>query len=390
VSVLPQQTSITAGSPVSFYIEVNDPQAAQITDAYGFAFQMNYNLPVQFDPAIATDTSWMNAQSGNVRTLVLPFPAQNRVDVGITRTSLTATAGAGRIAAACCITVIIDDIGSYLASAPEAFLSLSLSKALLIKGNGEVVPLNNLNAQGFAGVRVKIPRLSLRLKALLQGAYDPALGAMRTDLATQGLLPSAQPYAAAPPLNVSSFAPGVVDWVLVQLRHPAHPDSVLGSQAALIMSDGSIVDPLTRSALNFQMLPGAYYLTVLHRNHLPLMSAAPVWLSDSATYAYDFSSAAAQTYGQEALAALPGGKLGMWAGDIDQNRRVSVSGPDNDRRLILMRMGGNAQNPVPGYWPEDINLDGKTDYLSPSGDCRRLLQVIGSEDPTNIIYSEVP
>ncbi|MDX1909762.1 MAG: S8 family serine peptidase [Bacteroidia bacterium] len=387
-SLLPQQSTVTAGTPVSFELRLEDPGTGPVQNAYGMSVRLNYNLPVQFDPAVETDTSWMNTQPGSLQALTIPYPSQRRLDMGLTRTNLTGAIGAGRIARACCITVVIDDIGSYLASAPEAFLSVSLSQAQLVRADGTVVPVNNLNAQGFGGVRIRAPQVRVQLQALLQGAFEPGTGKMRTDLVQAGLLPLSSPYQDS--AAVVSHAPDIVDWVEVQLRDPQQPGMIQYRRSALLAADGDILDPETRSVLRLPAPDGMYLIAVAHRNHLPVMGAAPVWLARDSVFSYSFATGPAQAAGPEAQAEVAAGRFALRAGDINQDRQVQASGEDNDRRLIILRLGGQVGATLTGYYPEDLNLDGVVDYLGAGSDRATIMSSVGEDQPTRIRTSLVP
>ncbi len=78
-------------------------------------------------------------------------------------------------------------------------------------------------------------------------------------------------------LNTSG-ADAPVDWVLVELRDKTNPKTRLASKAALLQRDGDVVDAATASnTLVFTDAPaGSYYVALRHRNHLGMMSAAPL------------------------------------------------------------------------------------------------------------------
>ncbi|MDH6056164.1 GEVED domain-containing protein [Umezakia ovalisporum] len=130
----------------------------------------------------------------------------------------------------------------------------------------------------------------LDVKVLLEGAF--AGDAMRTQLNQRGLLPgqtpvgplarktpNGQPYAGQPwndagRDSVAAYDPDVVDWVLVSLRpKPDRPDSLAFRGAGLLRSDGRVT-----MVTACPVLPpdGAYHVVVEHRNHLGVMSPAPV------------------------------------------------------------------------------------------------------------------
>ena len=43
-----------------------------------------------------------------------------------------------------------------------------------------------------------------------------------------------------------------------------------------------------------------------------------------------------------------------------------------------------------GYFPEDLNLDGKLDYREEGSDRAWMLKSVGAEDPTKIIQVKYP
>jgi hypothetical protein len=119
-------------------------------------------------------------------------------------------------------------------------------------------------------------------------------------------------------------------------------------QAALLLKNGTVTATDGISPLYFPTVPfGSYYVVVRHRNHLTVMSAAPVKL-DSVTAIYDFTTSASQYFGAGA-AALPGGRFGMVAGDADRNRGIGGT----DLAFIRLILG-----PSPVYGAADVDLNG--------------------------------
>ena len=196
---------------------------------------------------------------------------------------------------------------------------------------------------------------TLDVRLLLEGPY--AGGSMATALQADGFLPANQPYSAAPwnydgdeAADLTSI-PDVVDWVLLELR--TAPDAAPAARrAALLLSDGSVVDLDGASPVAFADLPpGAYRVVVRHRNHLAVMSAEPVSF-DGGSAAYDFTAALSQAYssGAPALVDLGGGDWGLVAGDADGDGRVAA--PDN-----VAWLGANGS--APGYLGADLDLSGR-------------------------------
>ena len=128
--------------------------------------------------------------------------------------------------------------------------------------------------------------------------------------------------------SVTSVPSGAVDWVLVQLRTGTASNTAVQTRAAFLMSDGSIHDIDGSDHVNFIGLSsGSYYIVIIHRNHLAVMSHDPVSLPNST--AYDFT-ASGSAYGTNPEATLSDGNLAMWAGDVDGNGTIIYNNSGND------------------------------------------------------------
>ncbi len=199
------------------------------------------------------------------------------------------------------------------------------------------------------------------VKVFLQGGFVSSSGLMRTDLATGGLLPNTEPFTA---LGFSHVAGGggetttqavftdnnITDWVFVELRDKANQNNVVASRSALLQSDGDIVDINGISPLSFfDKLPDNYYITVRHLNHLGVLSAVPVALTDVSS-TYDFTGAADRAIGGVlSQIDLGGGIFGLPAGDFDFNGQVQ----NTDYNNILLQLG------MSGYMRGDLDLNGQ-------------------------------
>jgi hypothetical protein len=140
----------------------------------------------------------------------------------------------------------------------------------------------------------------------------------------------------------------VVDWVLVELRSGTAAATKVFTQAGFLLNTGAIVDtngvsPLTFGAVN----AGSYYVVVRHRNHLAVMSAAPLALSGSSPL-YDFTTAQTQAYGTNPMASLGAGVFGMPAGANDGGSLITT----NDYNAVGLNIF------KAGYYACDHNLNG--------------------------------
>ena len=160
------------------------------------------------------------------------------------------------------------------------------------------------------------------LKIFLEGCYQN--GIMTTNLDYQKSLPFSQPYIGAPwnypgKEKVTSVPENVVDWVLVELRKSIDVSSEVAKQAAFINSTGKIVDLSGENNITFSNVSdGNYFVVIIQRNHLAVMSANPVTLTNG-NISYDFTTDENKAYGTNALVDLGDGVYGMYGGDSDSN-----------------------------------------------------------------------
>ncbi|MBI5471264.1 MAG: VCBS repeat-containing protein [Ignavibacteriae bacterium] len=187
--------------------------------------------------------------------------------------------------------------------------------------------------------------------ALLQGPYADDGDSMRTDV--HGFLPRLHPFGEAPwnyagSDSVASVPVGVVDWVLLELRTSTDPASYAGSRAALLITDGHIVDLDGISPVSFfGVQPGSYHIVLRHRNHLDIMSAAPIALNHASSL-FDFSLANSQAYGTSPMIQVGVDRFALCAGDVNASGVISAS----DANSVF-----NALNRT-GYEMGDANLSG--------------------------------
>jgi len=222
---------------------------------------------------------------------------------------------------------------------------------------------------------------TLPIKVILGGAYQTGSGLMRDQLRSLPDFPLVSPYGDGATISSSNVltANNIVDWVLVELRDATTPATVVASQGALLQNDGDVVATDGVSTLSFTALAGSdYYVVVKHRNHLGVMTAAPLTLSP-ATALLDFTNGATAVYGSSAQRTL-GGKPVLWPGNANGNTSVISAGPGNDISTILgdvLSTPGNYTTNVNyiliGYRRADLNLDGKTLAAGPSNDVNIVL-----------------
>jgi len=145
----------------------------------------------------------------------------------------------------------------------------------------------------------------------------------------------------------------IVDWVLVELRHPSDPSTVTTAQAFLLRNDGQVVNlDGSDETLFFNVVPDRYHVAIHHRNHLGVQTAgAPILIPPQPNYLpeVDFTDLSLATYGNNAQKITALGKNAMIA--CDANGDGSVDG--DDRIQITSDLG------LAGYLGSDCNLNGQ-------------------------------
>lgn len=267
---------------------------------------------------------------------------------------------------------------------------LTLSNAFL--GNRES---NNILYDINNGVLSILAQKTLDVKVFVEGAFD-GTNTMSNSLNNTDLLPTVQPYNISP-WNYSgteqstNFPPEIIDWILVELRDAQTPEdadesTILGSwpRAMLLDSDGSILDfNGTVPQIGNPEYIHNLYIVIRHRNHLDVMSSAPLVLSGN-TYTYDFTDDVTKAYGGAAgYKQLADGVFGMIAGDGDADGSVFMS----DRTTWRNNLGLSNS-----YQASDYDLDGNS-YMSDRALWRANLGVTNPLDVNakiNCYKSQVP
>jgi hypothetical protein len=195
----------------------------------------------------------------------------------------------------------------------------------------------------------------LRLRAFLEGPYNPALNQMTTLLKSNGLLPLTSPFTEDP-VHVTAIPDSITDWILVQLRQSTNGAAV-ASQSCLLSRNGYVISASGQRSLSFQVAAKSYYIVLRHRNHVSIMSAVAVALNSSLATFYNFTDSAARTYGANGSKQIAGGIWGLWCGDVDQDKVITTRD--------YVRWFNDKRNGLGGYQATDINCDALislTDY----------------------------
>jgi hypothetical protein len=252
---------------------------------------------------------------------------------------------------------------------------------------------------------------AVRIKSFLNGAFLNNQGSnlMRDDLRAADMLPVIEPYtdiltfkhkgkgggeAILPSILDVTGDNAVVDWVFVEIRDSAYPASVLETKSALLQRDGDVVTIAGDPVLFFPSLQeGNYFVAVRHRNHLGMMSDAPLYLSSTNAPLMDFTDMKMGAKGWNEAGRLVSGKRMHWLGDLNSDRRVIYQGPNNDIFYLFSKVVADPANTAnlanfisTGYDPTDLNLDGKIIFQGPNNERATLLYQAVLAHPANGSY----
>ncbi|MCB0807326.1 MAG: hypothetical protein KDC05_16140 [Bacteroidales bacterium] len=250
---------------------------------------------------------------------------------------------------------------SVISSAGEEYSNgnISLSWTLGELATETLSNGNNTLTQGFQQpFYMAIVGIDLDLLVYLEGPFNG--NSMNTALNSKGFIPLLQPFNTAPwdysgSESLVSVPANMVDWVLIEIRDAetaaeALPSSAVEIRAAILLNDGSVVEPDGSSSLQFSAnIYHHPFVVVWHRNHLGVLSATPATESGG-IYLYDFSTASTQAYGTDALKIIGGGIYGLYAGDANADGIIN----NTDNIIYWDQQSGNT-----GYLEADYNLDGE-------------------------------
>lgn len=204
---------------------------------------------------------------------------------------------------------------------------------------------------------------AINVRVFLSGAFSSGKDTMTTTLNYKNFLPTRPPDTLSgkntffryipksyDTLSTNFFANNrlYVDWIILLVKDSLFNN--VDTVAALLRRDGRVFslwgDSLVQ--LKYTTVSKNYFITVLHRNHIAVMSSNYVLLTYN-TALYDFSTGLNKYYGGEAK-LLKTGLYGMYVGDVDRNGIINLNdfeSFDNDNL-----------NAVIGYVKSDFNMDG--------------------------------
>jgi hypothetical protein len=173
------------------------------------------------------------------------------------------------------------------------------------------------------------------------------------DLIYTAWVDAGSPDPNAVQLNLTALLQGlyngstmVSDTVTVELHNSGSPYALVESKKSVLNTSG-VGTFYFSTAVNGT----PYYIVVKHRNSIETWSASVQSFTSSAL-SYNFTTAAAQAYGNNLV--LKGGKYCIYSGDVSQDRQVSFSD--------LIAVDNDAGKYVSGYTATDLNGDNQVTF----------------------------
>jgi len=175
-----------------------------------------------------------------------------------------------------------------------------------------------------------ITTATLNVKAFIQGYFDGVGNAAALLNAGIGTIPTES------------------DTLVIELRDPLSPSTIVASSTALLGTDGQAAVTMPGS-----LVGNNYYIALLHRNAVQTWSATPVTISNTTTY--DFSIAATQAFGSNMTEVIPG-VWALYSGDLVPQDEVV----DFFDQVVL---DNDVATFAAGYTVSDLTGDGLVDFF---------------------------
>lgn len=325
-------TSSIAAYGISFTAEFSVEDDAAVWQSLGLSV---------IAPELKLDNSWLGDETTtliSLDTLVQTELSDSiyRWHIAITRNNQQDTIGYGELCRIACI-MAVGSIGKKEAEVILPF-KLAINNVNLLLHDGSMQAVNP------ASMRLNLQttiETTGNLHCFLEGPYSSTLGKMTSHLRDSLLIPAFQPYNI-PPWNYAgtesvpnnaAIPKDVVDWVLIEMRDADNDSIIIEQKAAFLYEDGHIgevkndcTQESIQNHLSFCNLYNdvSYHIVIRHRNHIDVMSAEPILITNH-EFTYDFTSSETQALGNEQLVAVSPNHYALRVGDFEVDGVITIS-----------------------------------------------------------------
>lgn len=275
-------------------------------------------------------------------------------------------------------------------------LDFTVGETVVEDLSNTTLTLNQGFHQAYVALGIKINPVVFLQGALIQTNTGEE-NLMRDDL-REIYIPLISPYQDGLTCDVSVLLDGgasgtglkednIVDWIYVELRDKNDNTNVIIGKSAFLQRDGDVVDLDGVSVVNILADVDDYYVAIKHRNHLGIISANVISLSNTAIR-LDFSDSNNQiTWGDNAQSTYGNSNAiaSMWAGNANSDSRVRYQGSSNDsnsvKSSILLDQDVTPKSNLHFYFAynnSDIDMDGKIRYQGSGNDVNIIKSIVYS------------
>ena len=241
---------------------------------------------------------------------------------------------------------VVGSLGETIGNGGAVVLDFTVGELAVTDITNGAVTLN----QGFHQTLSVF--ISISTKILLEGPSAGG-GLMSDDLRTSSVIPLISPYpdarATMAPVFTATGNDAVVDWVYVSLMDKTDRNIEIASVSGFVQVDGDIVKANGVDAITFDVAADVYYVRIIHRNHLAILTAAPITLNSVSSMLDMTADPLAIFGGAAAVSDIGGGIFAMVSGDANANNQVQITDISAARPQI-----GFA-----GYYNTDTDMNGQ-------------------------------
>ena len=190
------------------------------------------------------------------------------------------------------------------------------------------------------------------VRAILEGPYNTTTSEMNDDLRSSDVLPTTSPYEDAATSSTTVFETiGAVDWVEIQLRNANDINEIVARKSFLLTTGGSVRDSNNSPKNYITAWQGNYYVALLHRNHLAVVSNSPMELDGDIIRPtnIDFTTESRVLNGANAVIDLGNGLFAIPAGNVEGSGQIQNSGVNS----TILQLGNS------GYSIFDVDMNGQ-------------------------------
>ncbi|MCH2034927.1 MAG: M4 family metallopeptidase [Tenacibaculum sp.] len=186
-------------------------------------------------------------------------------------------------------------------------------------------------------------------RVILEGPFNSSTFEMNDNLRTNNLLPTTSPYSDGATCEASVLENSdAVDWIEIQLRSADDINTIIAAKSFLLEKNSGVSSADGISDLSISAWQGNYYVAVVHRNHLTVVTKNPI-IFDGDEANVDFTSDGSVLNGSNALVEVIHSVFALPAGNVEGIGQIQNSGVNS----TILQLGNS------GYSIFDVDMNGQ-------------------------------